>query len=342
MKTKKVLIVSNPEDEHTVRVTEKLQRLGVSPILYYPENFGRTMFFASRQSVNDQESIIISNSQEEIDFRDIDSVWYRRPRLVSLESEELDSEGLAFARDEWKSALEAAYALLDKPLWVSHPDKLREAARKPLQLRIAQNLGLNIPATLITNNPDEAKKFYDSCSGKVVIKPTGSGWVYSQETEDVFYVMTNRPSLNDIEANDEIAIAPITFQEEIEKEYEIRVNIVGQQVLAIRIDSQNSDVSKLDWRRYDVQNTPYSPYTLPDEIANKCLKLTQLLGLEFGAIDLIKQPDGKYIFLEINGNGQFLWAEELSGVKVSEALANLLAGVVSPLNPPISRKENLR
>jgi glutathione synthase/RimK-type ligase-like ATP-grasp enzyme len=53
--------------------------------------------------------------------------------------------------------------------------------------------------------------------------------------------------------------------------------------------------------------------------------------LEFGAIDLIRQPDGKYVFLEINGNGQFLWAEELSGVKVSEALADLLAGVAPPL-----------
>lgn len=143
--------------------------------------------------------------------------------------------------------------------------------------------------------------------------------------------MTNRIDISDVQADDEIAIAPVTFQEEIPKEYEIRVNIVGQQVLAIRIDSQRSEVSKLDWRRYDVQNTPYTPYTLPPEISANCLKLTQYFGLEFGAIDLIRQPDGKYVFLEINGNGQFLWAEELSGVKVSESLADLLAGVVPPL-----------
>jgi len=331
MKTKQVLIVSNPQDEHTAQVTEHLHRLGVTPVLYYPENFGRTMFFALQQGVNGQESISISTPEGEVNLCDIDSIWYRRPRLVSFEGEILEPEGIEFARDEWKSALESTYALLQKPLWVSNPDKLREAARKPLQLRIAQKVGLNTPHTLITNNPNKAKEFYDFCKGKVIVKATGNGWIYSQDGDDYYFVMTNRPSLDDIQASDEIAISPVTFQEEILKEYELRVNVVGQQVLAVRIDSQNSEISKLDWRRYDVQNTPYSLYGLPPEIETKCLNLTQKLGLEYGAIDLIKQPDGKYIFLEINGNGQFLWAEELSGVKVSEALANLLAGVVPPL-----------
>jgi len=336
MKVKQVLIVSNPQDEHTARVTGCLQKFDVTPILYYPENFGREMFFSLCQSVNDLENINILTSSGEINLNDVDSIWYRRPRLVSLDGEMLEPEGIEFARDEWRSALESAYALLHKPLWVSHPDKLREAARKPVQLRIAQSIGLDIPQTLITNNPDKAKEFFDLCNGKVIVKATGNGWIYSQDSDDVYFVMTNRPSLDDIQANDEISVSPVTFQEEIMKEYEVRVNVVGQQVLAVRIDSQNSEISKLDWRRYDVQNTPYSHYSLPSDIENKCLKITQLLGLEFGAIDLIKRPNGRYVFLEINGNGQFLWAEELSGVKISEALANLLAG-----NAPSLKSANL-
>lgn len=331
MKPKQVLIISNPEDEHTVCVTSHLLKRGVEPIFYYPENFGRELFLTLGQSPDQEENIVISSSQGDvINLLNVDSVWYRRPRLVRMD-EALEPEALEFARDEWKSALEGIYAILDKPLWVSHPDKLRDAARKPLQMKIAQSLGLNIPRTLITNSPEQARRFYEQCNGRVITKATGSGWVYSRDGDDVYFVMTNRVDISDVQADDEIAIAPVTFQEEIPKEYEIRVNIVGQQVLAIQIDSQRSEVSKLDWRRYDVQNTPYIPYTLPPEISTKCLKLTQYFGLEFGAIDLIRQPDGKYVFLEINGNGQFLWAEELSGVKVSEALADLLAGVVPPL-----------
>ena len=57
-----------------------------------------------------------------------------------------------------------------------------------------------------------------------------------------------------------------------------------------------------------------------------------MLGLEFGAIDLIITPQGNYVFLEVNGNGQFLWAEHLSGVEVSTAIARLLAGITPPLH----------
>jgi glutathione synthase/RimK-type ligase-like ATP-grasp enzyme len=331
MKKKHILIVSNPEDEHTSRVAEHLRKLGAAPILYYPENFGRSMFFALSQSLGDPERITVTTPDYEFSFDELDSIWYRRPRLVGCDGEELESTSLEFARDEWKAAFEATYALAQKPLWVSHPDNLREAARKPVQLKLAQQLGFSIPRTLISNNPNKVKEFYELCQGRVVVKATGAGWVYAQEGEDIFFVLTNRLSAEHIQASDEISLAPATYQEEIAKDYEIRINIVGQQALAVRIDSQSSEISKVDWRRYDVQNTPYSPYQLPAEIEKKCLRLAQLLGLEFGAVDLIKQPDGEYVFLEINGNGQFLWAEELSGVKISAALANLLAGIVPPL-----------
>lgn len=133
----------------------------------------------------------------------------------------------------------------------------------------------------------------------------------------------------------------MTLQEEIAKVYEVRANVVGQQVLAIRIDSQASPESALDWRRYDLPHTPYAPYVLPDNIARKCLQLTQRLGLEFGAIDLIRTPMGEYVFLEINGNGQFLWAEEHSGVGISAALANLLVGNAPALRSAVFTMEVL-
>jgi glutathione synthase/RimK-type ligase-like ATP-grasp enzyme len=243
----------------------------------------------------------------------------------------MSDEGLKFAREEWRAALEATYILMRQPLWVSHPDRLREAARKPLQLVLAQQLGFTVPSTLITNEPSLAKDFIQQCNEKVIVKPTGAGWVYSQDNVAVTYVLTNRVQQQDIDDLNKIKTAPITLQEEIVKAYEIRVNVVGQEVLPIKIDSQRSERSQVDWRRYDVSKTPYTPYQLPIDIQLACLKLTKLLGLEFGAIDLIRQPDGEYIFLEINGNGQFLWAEELSGVNVGDALALLLTGIAPPL-----------
>lgn len=329
--TRVVLVISNPTDEHTVRVTRQIERLGGTPILFFPEELGDRALFSAHHPASTAiflQSLIIGDHC--INLSDVSSIWYRRPRLQPSRSD-MTPEGLEFAREEWRAALEGAYALLSDKLWVSHPDQLRQAARKPRQLCLAASLGMATPRTLITNDPDEARAFFSSCDGRIIAKATGSGWVYSEDGEDVYYVLTNRVSSMDLDHSDEIQAAPLTLQEEIPKAYEVRVNVVGNRVLAVRIDSQASAESELDWRRYDLSNTPYSAYELPLEITQRCLELTRRLGLEFGAIDLIRTPNGQYVFLEINGNGQFLWAEEHSGVGISAALAELLVGDAQPL-----------
>lgn len=39
---------------------------------------------------------------------------------------------------------------------------------------------------------------------------------------------------------------------------------------------------------------------------------------------MILTPDGRYVFLEINPNGQWAWIEETTGLPISEALIELL------------------
>jgi glutathione synthase/RimK-type ligase-like ATP-grasp enzyme len=48
------------------------------------------------------------------------------------------------------------------------------------------------------------------------------------------------------------------------------------------------------------------------------------LGLCYGAIDMVLTPDGRYVFLEINPNGQYLWIEEAAGLPISDAICDLL------------------
>jgi hypothetical protein len=67
-----------------------------------------------------------------------------------------------------------------------------------------------------------------------------------------------------------------------------------------------------------------------------CIRLVKQLGLEFGAIDLILRPDGEYVFLEINPNGQWLWLEPASGLPFTDTLADLLIerrALSSPAGP---------
>lgn len=114
------------------------------------------------------------------------------------------------------------------------------------------------------------------------------------------------------------------FQELIEKAFEVRVTVVGKQVFATEIHSQQSQRTKDDWRRYDLENTPHKEHVLPSEIESACLNLTRHYSLAFAAIDIIVTPKGKYVFLEINPNGQWLLLEKLTGQPISEALAQML------------------
>ena len=59
-------------------------------------------------------------------------------------------------------------------------------------------------------------------------------------------------------------------------------------------------------------------------IADKCTRFLQLMHLNFGAFDFIVTPSGEYVFLECNPNGQWLWVELETGMKISEAIADFL------------------
>jgi glutathione synthase/RimK-type ligase-like ATP-grasp enzyme len=65
-------------------------------------------------------------------------------------------------------------------------------------------------------------------------------------------------------------------------------------------------------------------HELPAEVARRCVALTRALGLAYGAIDLVLTPEGRYVFLEINPAGQYLWIEEETGLPISEAICDWL------------------
>jgi hypothetical protein len=39
---------------------------------------------------------------------------------------------------------------------------------------------------------------------------------------------------------------------------------------------------------------------------------------------MILTPDGRYVFLEINPSGQYLWIEDNTGLPISSAICDLL------------------
>jgi glutathione synthase/RimK-type ligase-like ATP-grasp enzyme len=176
----------------------------------------------------------------------------------------------------------------------------------------------------VTNCPDAFLDFYGEQRGRIVTKRTtpSQGLVAADGESLVRYTDPVRP--RDIVHVEGLRLCPLVVQGSVPKQLELRVTVVADEVFPAAIYSQASNHTRFDWRRYDNARTPIKPFPLPDEVAERCCSLVRQLGLRYGAIDLVLTPDNRFVFLEINPNGQYLWIEEATGLEISAAVADLL------------------
>ena len=67
--------------------------------------------------------------------------------------------------------------------------------------------------------------------------------------------------------------------------------------------------------------------TLPDDVAAKCLALSQRLALPFCGIDLKRTADGRYYCFEVNPSPAYSYYEAQTRQPIARALACYLAGI---------------
>lgn len=287
-----------------------------------PSRVGLTMSFSDSGC----RALLQLPGEDSLDCSSIRSVWYRKPEPYGVTAA-VPATQREFASDECREAVHGIYNHLRHKPWVDDPGTAYRASNKPLQLEVASQLGFLIPYSCITNDPSVALDFYNDCGGAVVYKTLSQPRIshsLSEVSGGEYAVYTTPISSADSSLWDSVYLAPCLFQERVAKLFDIRVTVVGSEVFAAEIRSQEDDESVVDWRRGDVTKLEYRPHTLPAAVATGCVKLLRLLGLNFGAIDLLLTPDSRYVFLEVNPNGQYGWLEQLAGLPISEALARHL------------------
>jgi Glutathione synthase/Ribosomal protein S6 modification enzyme (glutaminyl transferase) len=119
-----------------------------------------------------------------------------------------------------------------------------------------------------------------------------------------------------------VQYAPVIFQDYIDAKADIRITIVGEEIFAAAIYSQETSY-KVDFRM-DMGNARVEEIQLPQSVSDKLLKLMNRLGLMYGAIDMRQTSDDRYVFLEINPAGQWLFIENRTRQPISDRVARLL------------------
>ncbi|MEG3081195.1 hypothetical protein R3F64_15115 [Halomonas sp. 5021] len=249
---------------------------------------------------------------------DVRAAYFRRPAPPASPPTISDDGERQYVDAEWGAFLKSLYARLDG-LWLNSPMDIFAAEDKPRQLMLAADIGFNVPQAQITNDIASVREV--ATAGPAIGKPLRQALISGDKERVIFTTRLEIPHDSDEEA---IALAPLIAQTEIQKQYDVRVTVVGSQVFSTAIKSQEHEETTVDWRQGSRPDLKHECIDLPREVEEQCLALMKRLNLRYGAIDLICDQQAKLWFLEINPNGQWAWIENLTGYPIAAAIVDEL------------------
>jgi hypothetical protein len=302
-----ILILGAPDDAHALHVHNRLRDRGADAEFFDSRDFPARLGIAFHPQHGG--SIRLPQGRQ-LTFDQIQSVYWRnynnvRPPPLT------DPEQAFIAANDARSLFESL--LIHLPTrWVNgwHAYQLHQT--KPVQLALVSALGIQTPATTITNDPADVRSFVEQ-HPVCIFKPVQGGAHTARITADH---LTDANLCN-------LEYAPITLQEEVPGT-NIRVFVAGQRVLACEVRTE-----QLDFR--EDQNPDILVHDLPDEVADTSRRVAAALDLLWTGIDFRLTPDGRYVFLEANPSPMFMGFEARCGLPLTDALVDLLT---SPPNTP--------
>lgn len=322
---KTVLVLTQQLDGHADQVIAELNRREIPVLRFDTADFPQRAQLSATTSKGCWEGRLLTGERT-LPLSQIASILYRRPTPFELDPA-LPPSGQQFASAEARIAI-GGLLRSTSCTWVNHPEKIVSADYKPWQLQVASDCGLEIPASLVTNEPESVFDFFELCQGQLIYKTLSGGLIMSESGEAVS-IYTSQVTLDDLRRESErVRETACLFQELVPKKVELRITIVGTHVFAAEISYRDPGAAALDWRTA-YHNLQYRVYDLPKEIRDTCLTFVKRLGLSFAAIDMIVTPDDRYVFLEANACGQWSWIQQATGLPICEALVALLAGAPS-------------
>ncbi|MGB2987480.1 MAG: hypothetical protein WBE26_16575, partial [Phycisphaerae bacterium] len=267
----------------------------------------------SKGSLEDREK------GERVSLSNVRAVWwfdFPEPRVSGLD---IEPEHIEWAKYETRNGLRWILTSLDA-CYMSHPDAIDAASLKTVQLQTARELGLRIPRTIISNMAGGVRQFVERRRQVVFKTISPLSRERSRKSRAILTTLVDASAIDDRA----LGVKLNMFQEFVSKVFDVRTTVVGDTTFSARIESQASEQTSVDWRRYDIANTPHFPHELPFDVSRRCIALTKRLNLRYGAIDFAVTSEGEYFFLEINPVGLWLWLEGLTGQPISHAIAREL------------------
>jgi ATP-grasp ribosomal peptide maturase len=314
-----VMVVTELDDAHADLVIAELGERGVPVVRFDPCDFpDRLSMSAYIDGEADPSGLLgwLTTPSRVVPLGAVRSLYYRRP--TGFDFSHLEPQAARFAAAQARFGLGGVLASLSGCRYVNHPNAISDAEYKPAQLAAAVQAGFDIPPTLITNDPNEAREF--TARQPTVYKPLYIGEYQTDDGQPAsIWVREVHPE----ELDDTVASTMHLFQARVGKESDLRATIIGDKAFCVRIETV--DPAQLDWR-YDYDQLSYTVVRPEAGLVAAMQAYLKRFGLVFGCFDFAVTREGATVFLECNPNGQWAWLEDETGEPMVAAMADLLRG----------------
>ena len=321
-----IAIFGSIEDPHTQEIDQKIRALGYPCTVISTErkDLKNTSFIFSCKD-SKTPNIEITQGNITLNTNDIQSAWVLQP-IFSLFSttEQNFSQELKFWFFTWRESLYGIYALLERSGLLVN-GSISDAIASQNKIRYISNSSTTIlkqPKTIISNNRKSLLEFFRNFHSRVIIK-TLHQMQLSVDSEPTM-LLASIVQEDDFIEFQQTSECPVFLQEYIEKIYDVRLTIISDHIFSCKIDATHSDAGRIDWRAYDLANTPHSQYDLPSVIAEEIIRICRQMKLDYATIDLCVDKNKNYYILDINPFGRYLWIEDAIGAPITDAIAKFL------------------
>jgi hypothetical protein len=283
-------------------------------------------------------SCVITVGDEQVSSDCIRTVWYRwKPEKFYTGDSMYDALAKDFALEEWKNVIQSLAGFVSDVVWMNPLLNIEQIRSKALQLRLAQECGLKIPMSKITNDAASVQSLFSKPAVRIVSKPLTSLLIPPNERirpKEISRQYT-------MASSSRISIFPGIFQEMVTNSKDICVVIVGDAIFASRV-AVKRDLGK-DEQGPGPARALNSACKVPELVEDGLLSFHRRAGLVFGVYNLLEVDEKEFYFLDCDPCGPWLCLEDSRAVAISEAVARTLAGSTAKENemPCLKQFENL-
>ncbi|MEB3359728.1 MAG: hypothetical protein VKK04_23585 [Synechococcales bacterium] len=297
-----VLILGDERDAHAAHLKQAIAQTGATVECWHTCLFP-TQLRLSWLPGTVSGSLVLPNGQQ-FALSEIHSVFWRSFSGVQVPPLG-DTLQYQVACNDANSALRSLIQICPAR-WVNSWQAYQFHKEKPLQLHQVKGLGVSIPDTLISNDPEVVGNFCQR-QERTIFKPVYGG-AHTQ------FVQAEHLQPERLERS--LRLSPVTLQAYIPGT-NVRSYVIGNQVYSAEIRS-----ASLDFR--EDAAAELIPLTLPEGVEAQCRAIARCLLLEWTAIDWRLTPEGQYVFLEANPSPMFLHFEQQTGFPITQRLVEHL------------------